>query len=260
MSRIDNNMITKQFNADVQVEEGKREIVAVISSNVVDRDGEVVLPKGLQKKQFAGNPVVLWSHDHKTPPIGKALWVKSDGDKIIAKARISDKTQLARDVFELLKEGTLNAFSIGFETLDQSPPTTKEITKEPMWASARNIIRKWSLLEFSVVACPCNPEALAMAVSKGYCHHDTADILSDRWRDASDQNSLDDLFAQCWAWEDDPTDNDESAKVKPSATIELDLPKPQFVRPWSQVEKQLRETFASQSTDGDILSRVKGQA
>jgi HK97 family phage prohead protease len=169
----------KTYDASLEVNEGKREVVAYISTNAIDRDGEVVQPKGLKKKNYANNPIVMVNHDYRSLPIGKALWVKAneDGSKLIAKSYISDKTELARDVFGLLQDGVLNAFSIGFVSLRNSAPTTQEKNARPELANARLIHREWELLEYSVVGIPANPEALTLAVSKGYSP-ETLDILS----------------------------------------------------------------------------------
>lgn len=161
-------MIIKTYDASLEVNEGKREVLAVISTNAVDRDGEVVSPKGLRKKNYAGNPIVMVNHDYQSLPIGKALWVKADGDRILAKYKVSDATQFARDVFGLLQDGTLNAHSIGFVSKHASRPTTAEKNANPDLVGAKLIHRDWELLEFSVVGIPANPEALTLAVSKGY--------------------------------------------------------------------------------------------
>src|SRR6266508_3206601 len=171
--------IVKTYDASLEVNEGKREVLAVISSNAVDRDGEVVQPKGMKKKNYAGNPVVMVNHDYRSLPVGKALWVKADGDRILAKSYISDKTQLARDVFGLLQDGVLNAFSIGFASLRSSAPTTQEVNVRPELKGAKLIHREWELLEYSIVGIPANQEALALAVSKGYSPA-VIDILSGR--------------------------------------------------------------------------------
>jgi phage head maturation protease len=175
------DLIKKVYSAELQVEDSKREVLAVISTDAVDRDKEVVLPKGLKRKNYAGNPVVFLNHDWQSNPlslpIGKSLWVKADGNKILAKTYISDKTQLARDVFGLLQDGVLNAFSVGFLPLVSSAPTAKEIKARPDWSSAKSVIREWDMIEYSVVGMPCNPEALALAVSKGYSKQ-TIDMIS----------------------------------------------------------------------------------
>jgi HK97 family phage prohead protease len=160
--------IKKAFEADVEVNVGKREVLAVISTDAIDRDNEVVSPKGMRKRNFAGNPVVMVNHDYTSLPIGKALWVKSDGNRVLAKYVISDKTELARDVFSLLQDGILSAHSIGFISHYASKPTTKEVNERADLKGAKLIHRDWELTEFSVVGIPANPEALTLAVSKGY--------------------------------------------------------------------------------------------
>ncbi len=150
-----------------QLDQGSRTVLAVISSSAIDRDNEVVLPKAMRKKQYAGNSVVMVNHDYTSLPIGKALWVKADGDKVLAKYHVTDKTELGRDVFALLQDGILNAHSIGFTSYESSAPTTKEIKANPEWAAVKRVHRDFELLEFSVVGIPANPAALTIAVSKG---------------------------------------------------------------------------------------------
>jgi phage head maturation protease len=171
---------------DLQVDEGKREAIFTINTNAIDRDGEVVQPKGMRKKDYQGNPVVFANHsymfDPKALPIGTTKWIKSGtdsngNDALIAKAYISDKTQEARDVFALLQDGVMKASSIGFSTNKASRPTTQEINARPELKQCKNIVRDWNLHEWSIVGIPCNPEALNMAVSKGYSAK-ILDILS----------------------------------------------------------------------------------
>jgi HK97 family phage prohead protease len=156
------------------VDGDERTVVAVITTDAIDRHKEVVLPGGIDTAAYRKNPVVLWSHNssfgHDLPPIGKCLWIKPTGDK----RGLVAKTQFARDdfsqnIFDLFREGILRGFSIGFQPVveDMSPPTTKELRERPEWAAVRCIYRKSSLLEYSAVSIPANPEALALAVSKG---------------------------------------------------------------------------------------------
>jgi HK97 family phage prohead protease len=168
----------KLYSADdIKCDPDKREVVSIINSNAVDRDGEIVQPKGMRKKDFQGNPVVFANHsyayDPKALPIGYCKWLKASTDAngndiIIAKTYISDKTQEARDVFGLMQDGVLRAFSVGLQVNKQSKPTTMEINARPELKGCKNIVRDWSLLEYSVVGIPANQEALALAMSKGY--------------------------------------------------------------------------------------------
>jgi phage head maturation protease len=244
-------MITKCFNAkDLTVNPSSREIVAVISTDAVDRDGEVVLPNGLEKAQYSGNPVVLYGHDSSSLPIGKTLWIKSDGNKVIAKYRVSDKTQFARDVFGLLQDGILRAHSIGFTEHDSSPPTTKEIETRPDWKDARKVIRSWSLLEFSVVPIPCNPEALACAVAK--CCHETKQFLGKAFEAAEAQEQQEQQ--DCWEWEQ------EEEETKPTVVEETPIAQPKYCRSWRQIESKIKQLLDARMSGEEIMAKLKGQA
>ena len=151
--------------SDIDSEE--RTVTAIISSDAIDRDDEVLLPKGADIEQFEKNPVVLWSHNSSLPPIGKAIWIERKGKKIVAKVKFAE-TELAEEIWQLFKGGFLKAFSVGFQP--KSPgraPTPAEIKKRPELASVRRIFDDWEMLEFSAVAVPANPEALATAIKSG---------------------------------------------------------------------------------------------
>jgi HK97 family phage prohead protease len=155
--------VRKQFIAETKVDDDERTVTAVISTDLVDRDNEVMLPKGGNFEQFLKNPVVPWAHSYHEPPIGKAEWLTRGRKQINAKVQFAD-TAFAEEIFQLFKGGYLNAFSIGFIPKNSHAPTPDEIKKKPEWAEARRIIDEWELLEFSAVPVPANPEALATAV------------------------------------------------------------------------------------------------
>lgn len=159
--------IQKQFKEfiaiSVEVDDEERTVTAAISTGGIDRDQEVLLPKGAMFENFIKNPIVLWAHSHSETPIGKALWIKRQGNKIIAKTKFALTTK-AQEVYDLFKGGFLNAFSVGFIPVESRQPTPDDIKSNPDWAVVRRIISKWELLEFSAVPVPANPEALALAV------------------------------------------------------------------------------------------------
>ena len=64
-------------SADLDVKEGGREFIAKITTNMRDRDNEIVLTGGIDLKYYKSNPVILWSHNYLEPPIGKAKWIKT---------------------------------------------------------------------------------------------------------------------------------------------------------------------------------------
>jgi HK97 family phage prohead protease len=159
----DNEMLIKQYIAKSDVDDEERTVTAVVSTDVVDREGEVLLPKGVDFEQYLKNPVVLWAHDYRETPIARSLWMTKGRKGITAKAKFAD-TEKAEEIYQLFKGGYLNAFSVGFLPKKYHEPTPDEVKKRPEWAEASLIYDEWELLEFSAVPVPANPEALATAV------------------------------------------------------------------------------------------------
>jgi HK97 family phage prohead protease len=153
-------MKTKQFNSDLQVNRDKREVLAIISTDDPDRDAEVVLPSGLRTSgiNYSGRPI-CWSHNKQLLPVGSLLWIKPQDNNILAKFRISDKTQDANDVYGLIEDGTLSAVSIGFEVFGERPISELDLQSRPDWVAARNIITDFEIIELSVCSVPANPNA-----------------------------------------------------------------------------------------------------
>lgn len=145
------------------INEDERSVIAIISTDAVDRDQEVLVPKGMDANDFQKNPVVPWSHNTFEPPIGKALWVKRGRKRITAKIKFAT-TDRAEEIWQLFKGGFLNAFSVGFKPIEGRRPTPEDVKANPVLAEARFLFTKWVLLEFSPVTVPANPEALATAV------------------------------------------------------------------------------------------------
>lgn len=163
------------MTVDVNAQEGQQEVVAILSTDTVDRDQEVVLPSGIDLRAYRKNPVVLFGHQMSLP-VARALYTQIQDEKLIAKAKFAS-TQFAQDIFKLYQEKVLRAFSIGFMPKTGGPPDEKEILEKPAWAKARWIIRTSELYEFSCVSVPANPEALATAVSKGFLCNETLEHL-----------------------------------------------------------------------------------
>lgn len=137
-----------------ELERKDKKLVAVASTSVEDRHGEVVDINGWDVKNFKKNPVLLWGHDHSLPAIGYAKNLKKD---MTFEPVFHDKTDLAKAVKALYEgyvddEGNeippiLNSFSVGFRALDMDG----------------NKYTKQELLEISAVNVPANPEARVVA-------------------------------------------------------------------------------------------------
>ena len=118
------------------------------STNDIDRSGDVVSAtvweKGLEN--YVKNPIILAYHDYSRP-VGRMVEHRFDSKGLWIKARISSA---AEDVFKLVKDGVMTAFSIGFRILDAEYNQMAEVF----------LIKEIELHEISVVPIPCNQNTL----------------------------------------------------------------------------------------------------
>jgi len=117
-----------------------------ISTEDVDRHGEIVKQDGLDTANFMKNPVVLFGHNSWALPIGVCTEITQKDGKTIAKGVFASHTQ-AQGQRELYDMG-LAATSIGFIVRDYDDES-RTITKS-------------ELLEFSFVPIPANPNVHAI--------------------------------------------------------------------------------------------------
>lgn len=129
------------------------------STTDIDRQGDVVpasvWEKGIQN--YLKNPVILAYHDH-SEPVGRMVEHRIDGKGLWIKARISSA---ASEVFNLVKDGVLTAFSIGFRIVDAEYNSAAELF----------VVKELELHEISVVSVPANQNTL-FSLSKAF---DTAE-------------------------------------------------------------------------------------
>jgi len=158
-------LLFKQYDSEVKVVEGERALNVTISTNAVDRSGDIVEPNGGKFVNFKKNPVVLMAHDYSGLPIGKASDLKKTENGITAKVTFPEEGTypLADTVYNMYKQKFMRAWSIGF-----IPTKSEEIKDEE---GKKNItgyrFLNWELLEFSACSVPANPEALTNMISKG---------------------------------------------------------------------------------------------
>ena len=153
MNKIFN--LTSVFKAQSD-DDGTVKIQGYASTNDTDRAGDVIekdawLQGGLEN--FKNNPILLFNHDYNTP-IGKAtgLEVTDRGlkiDGIISKS--------AGKIAEMVKEGILGAFSVGFRVKDADYIEETDGLR----------IKDAELFEVSVVSVPANQSAI-FSVAKSF--------------------------------------------------------------------------------------------
>lgn len=151
-----------QVNAQLKATGDARTFTARITTDSIDRDGEVLLPSGLDAKDYLKNPVVFWNHNYDVP-IGRASELKQHDDHWTATATLSSNEE-GEKIHKLIQEGIVNGVSVGFLPTEHRNPSDKD--KQKFGESVTRVYSKWRLLEFSVTPLPCNQDALITSVSK----------------------------------------------------------------------------------------------
>ncbi len=171
-------VVRRQLTCKIeQLHPGERAVVQYISTRDVDRDGDILVPTGARLDEFMLAPQVLWAHDYSQPPIARAESIEVDDYGIRAKTVFAD-TDRARELWELVQGGFLSTASVGFiplETVRRGEAHWREDSAAlaDRWgvdvdgSGADRIIKKWQLLEYSLVPVPANINALVTAVAKG---------------------------------------------------------------------------------------------
>lgn len=139
----------KKFNdADSSVE-------SFITAETMDRDKDIVHRDGISIKRYKENPVVLFNHNYDKI-VGKntRLTKKTmeNGSKALHGVTKFAPTEFGQELYQLSKDGFLNAWSIGFIPTEFE---TRSDEKGVGWN-----IYKSELLEYSAVSVPSNPDAL----------------------------------------------------------------------------------------------------
>lgn len=135
-----------------------RIVEGMASTDAVDRANEIVDPESFRANlaSFKDFPVLLLNHQFFAQPIGKIVEAEIREHGLFVRVEIS---QTADDVWTLIQEGVLKAFSIGFRGLRVE---VSENDAEP------DIWREIELIEISIVNVPANREALfSVAESRG---------------------------------------------------------------------------------------------
>lgn len=141
-----------------EVDSDSEQLIIEGFASTVDKDrmGDIIVSDAWNDnalKAYAQNPVILAFHRHDRP-IGKATNVKAGKDGLTLTAYIS---KAAGEIRELIKDGILKAFSVGFIVKDADYDMEKDIF----------LIKEVELLEVSVVSVPANPYA-TFNVSKSF--------------------------------------------------------------------------------------------
>jgi len=149
--------LTSTFKALQEDEDGSVQIAGMASTKDFDRAGDSISPEAWTKgglNNFEKNPIILFNHDYNKP-IGRATGLKVTENGLEMKAKISKSAP--DSVAQLVKEGILGAFSVGFKVKDA------DYIKE----TDGLMIKDAELFEVSVVSVPCN-QAATFSLAKSF--------------------------------------------------------------------------------------------
>lgn len=138
----------KAFPFEMKLNENKRTVEGYASTfGNKDLVGDIVTPGAFKKTimERMGKIKLLWQH---YDPLGKPLRIEEDSKGLQVEAYIS-KTQLGNDALELVKDGVIDAFSIGYDVINDEYDPSEQT----------RYLKELRLHEFSLVTFPANPEA-----------------------------------------------------------------------------------------------------
>ena len=206
---------TNTFKALGETEDGGIDIKGSASTNALDRAGDIIEPEAWMKgglENYKGNPVLLFNHDYNKP-IGKATGLQVTDKGLEISARIS---KAAGDIKDLVKDGVLGAFSVGFRVKDADYMTETDGYK----------IKDAELFEVSVVSVPCNQGA-TFSLAKSFDNMEDYNKFKKQFIKATPAESADAVNVEQPSGEKSQTmeTNMSEEKRTPEVSPEFDLDK-----------------------------------
>ena len=148
-------------DSPVQKDEGPGPRLSfVLSTDEVDRHGDVISADGWNLESYRANPVFLWAHDYARPVIGRSLQTWSDSRRLMAQVEFAP-TPFAQEVALLYAGGYQRGVSVGFK-----PLSYEERRHEKTGAVIGIRFLEQELLEASAVPVPANRSALRRALTE----------------------------------------------------------------------------------------------
>lgn len=142
------------------VEDQPRTYWFVASTQSRDREGDVIVQGGWKFADFMKNPVVLWTHNYYSTPIGRVLEIKMEEKRFSAKIEFipAEIDPFAGMVEQEVQGGWLRTVSVGFMVYKTEQLTPEEKAERPEMEWGRRLYG--DLLEISLCSVPANPQAL----------------------------------------------------------------------------------------------------
>ena len=143
----------------------ERAIKHFISTIDLDRQRDIMMPKGMVDKDYSKSPSVWYNHNYNwnpnALPIARSLWRQKTDEGVLAKTEFAT-TEFADDVYMLHEGEFMNTWSIGFRPVKDKTGIVEKDSIE--FDEKKNITtyNKWELLEYSSAPIAANPNARDM--------------------------------------------------------------------------------------------------
>ena len=134
--------------------DGSSALTFVLSTDDVDRHGDVVESSGWRLEAYRRNPVLLWAHDYRHPAIGRAASVWTEPHRLLAKMEFAPSA-FAQEVAALYACGFQWGVSVGFRPIRWEE---RRDARSGAFLGLRYLEQE--LLEVSAVPVPANRQAL----------------------------------------------------------------------------------------------------
>lgn len=166
---------TKQGDTD--------EYLFVASAGVVDREGDVLVPDGMDSTDYEKNPVVLWLHRSDKPAVARAKRLVRRPTRIEVGMTFPDRPPdhpkelgWRPDEFRsLVRAGLVNAVSVRATSKPNGWRSSNAGDIAKYGDSVRRVVNKWRLEEISLVPLPMNQDAVVLALGKGLVTRDVVE-------------------------------------------------------------------------------------
>ena len=168
--------LTSTFKSETQ-EDGSVMVRGMASTKDFDRVGDSIMSEAWTKGglgNFEKNPIILFNHDYNKP-IGRATKVTPTADGLHMEAKISKHAECA----DLIKDGVLGAFSVGFKVKDADYLEETDGLQ----------IKDAELFEVSVVSVPCN-QAATFSLAKSFDSPQDYEDFKKTFKSEEDSSSM----------------------------------------------------------------------
>ena len=248
MNKIFN--LTSTFKTHTE-KDGSASIRGMASTSDFDRAGDSIAPDAWTRSgglnNFKKNPIILFNHDYDRP-IGRATGLEVTDNGLELEAKISKSAP--NGVCDLVKDGVLGAFSVGFRVKDA----------DYIEETDGLMIKDAELFEVSVVSVPCN-QAATFSLAKSF---DSIEEYNDFKKTFTNRV---DLAGQSLAKEDVRTSSIASnAPVRAEKSVQKEIVMSEDKTPEidleafaKQVAEQTAATFAMKQAEQKVVEKAEAE-